>query len=145
MLWLIQAAVSKNKSWLPCDVAAVVRSHLVGTHDGTILMPFYNWSKFFDSHMTQSALKGISLMHHFHFFAFNLRVMFMENSCNDTEKEILLLKTPWQTTLARMPNTIPPPGLVLERQWYLFKKITEFFPDKSKDIICPNPLVPLPL
>ena len=95
--------------------------------------------------MAQTALKGISQMHHFHFSAFNPGVVFVKNSCNDTEREIQLLKTPWQPTLANMPNTIPPPGLTLERQWYLFNKIRELCQDKSKDIVCPKPSVPLPL
>ena len=69
----------------------------------------------------------------------------MKNSCNDTEKEVQLLKRPWQATLANIPNTIPPPGLTLE-QCYLFNKIRErkFCLDEIKDIVCPKPSVPLP-
>ena len=93
--------------------------------------------------MAQTALKGISQMHHFRFSASNPGVVYVKISCNDTEKEIKLLKTPWQPTLANMPNIIPPPGLTLERQWYLFNKIREFCPDESKDLVCPKPSVPL--
>ena len=149
---LFKRLFRKTKVGCLDDIAAVVEQsatinhpQLVGTHDGTILVPFYNWSEFFDSHMAQTALKGISQMHHFRFSAFNPGVVFVKNSCNDTEREIQLLKTPWQPTLANMPNIIPPPGLTLERQWYLFNKIREFCPDKSKDIVCPKPSVPLPL
>ena len=58
---------------------------------------------------------SISQMHHFYFSTSNPGIMYMKNSCNDTEKEMQLLKTPWQATLANMPNTIPPPGLTLEQ------------------------------
>ena len=133
------------------DVVAVVErsgainhAQLVGTHDGTSLVPFYNWSEFFDPHMSQTALKGISQMHHFRFSALHPGVVFVKNSCNDRERAIKLLKTPWQPTSDDMPNIIPPPGLTLERQWYLFNKIREFCPDESKDIVCPKPSVPLP-
>ena len=114
---LFKQLFRKTKVGCLDDIAAVVEQsatinhpQLVGTHDGTILVPFYNWSKFFDSHMAQTALKGISQMHHFRFSVFNPGVVFVKNSCNDTEREIQLLKTPWQPTLANMPNTIPPPG-----------------------------------
>ena len=58
---------------------------------------------------------SISQMHHFYFSTSNLGIMYMKNSYNDTEKEVQLLKRPWQATLANMPNTIPPPGLTLEQ------------------------------
>ena len=74
-------------------------------------------------------------MHHFYFSTSNLGIMYMKNSCNDTE--VQLLKRPWQATLANMPNTIPPPGLTLEQQCYLFNKIREreFCLDDIKDIV----------
>ena len=133
------------------DIAAVVEQsatvnhpQLVGSQDGTIIVPFYNWSEFFDPYMAQTALKGISQMHHFRFSALNPGIVYVKNSCNDKEKPVKLLKTPWQPTLANMPNAIPPPGLTLERQWYLYNKIREFCPEEAKDIVCPKPSTPLP-
>ena len=38
-----------------------------------------------------------------------------------------------------MPPLIVPPGLPLERQWYLHNKIREFCPDEAKDIVYPLP------
>ena len=132
------------------DIAAVVERsatvnhpQLVGTHDGTTCVPFYNWSDFFDQHMVQSALKGISQMHHFRFCVSNPGVVYVKNACDEDEKAIKLLKTPWQPTFNNMPEIIQPPGLTLERQWYLFNKIREFCPDDTKDIVCPKPSAPL--
>ena len=112
------------------DVAAVVEQsatvnhpQLVGTHDGTVIVPFYNWSEFFDPYMVQTALKGISQMHHFQFTASKPGVVYVKNFNDDTEKEIKLLKTSWQPTTHNMPHIIPPPGLSIERQWYLFNGI----------------------
>ena len=42
-----------------------------------------------------------------------------------------------------MPPLVIPPGLPLERQWYLYNKIREFCPDEAKDIACPLPSQPL--
>lgn len=88
---LFKRLFRKTKVGCLDDIAAVVEQsatinhpQLVGTHDGTILVPFYNWSEFFDSHMAQTALKGISQMHHFRFSAFNPGVVFVKNSCTFT-------------------------------------------------------------
>ena len=94
--------------------------------------------------MVQTALKGISQMHHFRFTASKPGVVYVKNFNDDTEKEIKLLKTPWQPTTHNMPDVIPPPGLSIERQWYLFNKIRDFCPDEAKDIVCPKPLTPMP-
>jgi len=125
--------------------ATVNHYQLVGDPDGTTYVPFYNWSNFFDPHMVQTALRGISQMHHFRFSASHPGVVFVKNSCSDEEKRIKLLKTTtWQPTLDDMPDVIAPPGLPLERQWYLYNKIREFCPDEDKDIVCPKPSTPLP-
>ena len=132
------------------DIAAVVERsatvnhpQLVGTHDGTMYVQFYNWSEFFDPYMVQTALKGISQMHHFRFCASNPGVVYVKYSSDDDEKQIKLLKAPWDPTLHDMPAIIQPPGLTVERQWYLYNKIREFCPDEVKDIVCPKPSTPL--
>jgi len=40
-------------------------SQLVGSQDGTSLVPMYNWSEFFEEYTIKTALKGITNMHHF--------------------------------------------------------------------------------
>ena len=36
------------------------------------------------------------------------------------------------------------PGLLLERQWYLYHKIRPYVQEECKDILCPRPEDPLP-
>ena len=61
----------------------------------------------------------------------------------DTEsKELQLLKNNW-STFESGPNVIPPKGLSLDYQWYLFDWIRQFCPDGTKDLVCPRPSVPL--
>lgn len=121
--------------------ATVNYAQLIGEHDGTINVPMYNWSGFFEPFTIQTALKGISKMHHFRFTADQLGVVFVKNYSDDAEeRQINLLKlVTWKPDLQDLPPQIIPPGLTLERQWYLYQKIREFCPDDVKDIVCPEP------
>ena len=38
---------------------------LVGTLDGDLLVPSYNWLEFFEHHVIKIALKGITKLQHF--------------------------------------------------------------------------------
>ena len=49
--------------------SAVSVPQLVGSLYGTVFVPTYNWSEFFDNIMMKSALKGISRLHQFRFSA----------------------------------------------------------------------------
>lgn len=125
--------------------ARVNHAQLVGQYDGTINVKMYNWSQFFDGLMFQSALKGISQMHHFRFTTDHPGVVYVKNSSDDPERLIQLVKsTTWQPSPDSLPAQIISPGLSLERQWYLYQKIREFCPDNVKDIVCPKPTTPLP-
>ena len=42
--------------------AVVNHAQLVGEYDGTIHVPMYNWSEFFEGHTIQTAMKGITQM-----------------------------------------------------------------------------------
>ena len=66
-------------------------AQLVGTQDGDIIVPMYNWSKFFEEHTIKTALKGITHMHHFHFKSSHPGKMIVKDSVNDTERTINLL------------------------------------------------------
>ena len=53
----------------------------------------------------------------------------MSNEVDGTETTIILRKDP-----VELPELVVPPGLPLERQWYLYDKIREFCPDQCKDL-----------
>ena len=99
-------------------VAVVNHDQLVGEYDGTIHSPIYNWSKFFEGHTIQTAMKGISQMHHFRFSADHPGVVFVKNAHDELrERKINLLKsTTWRPTSTNLPEQIISPGLSLERQ-----------------------------
>ena len=126
------------------DSASVNYAQLVGKSDGTILVPSYDWSSFFADTAIQTSLKGISKMHHFRFCATHPGCVFVRNSSDDTERKINMLKDPqWRPVSTDLPDAIVPPGLSLERQWYLYQKIREFCPEEAKDLVCPLPTTPL--
>ena len=115
-------------------------AQLVGSQNGETIVPTYNWSDFFDQYAIKTALKGIKQLQHFHFshrFPGQVKVA---NEVDGIERTITLLKDPsWTPTPEGLPDVIVPPGLSLERQWYLHDKIREFCLDYCKDLVCPRP------
>ena len=117
---------------------------LVGSLDGTLYVPTYNWSEFFEDRMIKTSLKGILQLQHFRFTATHPGTVFVKTSSDDCERQIQLLKDlTWKPTADELPGVVVPNGLSLERQWYLFDKIREFCSDETKDLVCPKPAVAL--
>ena len=117
-------------------------AQLVGTQNGDVIVPTFNWSGFFEDVTVKSALKGISRMHHFHFTSSAPGKVFVKDKIDDTERCINLLKAPWQPSPSNLPNPIIPAGLSSERRHYLYEKIREFVPEHLQDLVCPKPLQP---
>ena len=120
-------------------------AQLVGHLDGSSEVTFHDWSSFFDNDtIIKTALKGISQISHFRFTAIHPGCVFVKSSCHGPERKINLVRNAtWTPSAADLPEVIPPPGLPLERQWYLYSKIREFCPDSTKDLVCPRPSQPL--
>ena len=113
---------------------------LVGTLDGDLFVPTYNWSEFFEDHVIKTALKGITKFQHFRFSHLNPGVVYVKSSSAGDEREIMLLKDPsWRPSKHNLPRTVVPNGLTPERQLYLYEKIREFCTDSTKDLVCPKP------
>ena len=47
------------------------------------------------------------------------------------------LKDDWNPTPDKLPSVIPPAGLLLARQSYLYNQIREFCRDGTEDLVCP--------
>ena len=89
---------------------------LLGSLDGTLYVPTYNWSEFFEDRMTKTSLKGILQLQHFHFTATHPGTVFVKTSSNDCECQIQSLKDlTWKPTAAKLPGVVVPNGLSLER------------------------------
>lgn len=84
-------------------------------------------------------------MHHLRFCASSPGIVFCREKANSPEVSISLLKksnTP--VSFDEDPEILVPAGLSVDRQWYLYNKIREFCPDRSKDVTCPLPSYPQP-
>ena len=113
---------------------------LVGSLDGTVYVPTYDWSNYFEDKMIKTALKGILQLHHFRFTIAHPGTVFVKTSSDGCEHRIQLLKDPtWKPTCTELPRVVIPNGLSLERKWYLYEKIREFCSDATRDLVCPKP------
>ena len=122
------------------ESAVVNHAQLVGTQDGTVIVPTYNWADFFDAPFRQTALKGIKSMHHLTFTSSKPGCAIVKDSINSPEREInLLTDRNWKPRATILPPIISPPGLSKERRQYLFEKIREFCPPHCQDLVCPDP------
>ena len=120
--------------------AAVNHAQLVGSQDGKVMVPTYDWAAFFDGPFKQRALAGIKSMHHLTFTVSKPGSVVVKDTVNSPERTIKLLQDDkWKPQPSDLPTVIQPPGLSLERRQYLFDKIREFCPEDCQDIVCPNP------
>ena len=93
---LFKQAYRRQKIGCLDDIARVVESavvnhaQLVGSQDGTVLVPTYDWTQFFDSPFRQNALKGIKAMHHLTFTESKRGVALVKDTINSPEREIIL-------------------------------------------------------
>ena len=133
-----------RKSKIGCldDIVRVVKSaavncaQLVGTQDGRVLVPTYDWATFFDRPFRQRVLKGIKAMHHLQFTDAQPGYAFDKDSVDGPEQVIQLTQDDeWKPQASDLPPEIPPPGLSLERQQYLYDKIREFCPEDCRDLV----------
>ena len=129
------------------DIARVVEKsakvnhvQLVGTQDGQVLVPTYDWSEFFSSHFRQTALKGIKSLHHLRFSHTHPGSVYVKESVSSPERAIKMVQSDsWSPSKDTLPPVIPPQSLSQERKQYLFEKIRDFCPEGCKDLVCPDP------
>ena len=126
------------------DLARVVNEsascnlcQLVGTQDGTTIVPSRDWAGFLSSHFC--CLDGIKKYHHFRFERDHPGVVFLKNTATAMEETRCLLLGDWSPSLADKPPLVPATGLSLERRRYLFERIREYCREESKDAVCLDP------
>lgn len=130
-----------------CSSAAVNNTQLVGLEDGTTMVHQYDWASFFRDKFKRQAFDGIKSLHHLVFSANNPGRVLVRRTVDGTETALEVLNKAnklWKPSAQDLPPEIKPPGLSRDRQVYLFEKIREFCPDKTKDIVCPDPRSQLP-
>ena len=118
-------------------VSGVNVAKLCGLHDGTVLVPVYDWANFLEPYFKK--IPGISKFHHFRFSKDHPGVVFCKTLVGSPEIEFTILKSPH----ARPPNQLPPQiiplGLDEQRKQYLFWEIREFCRPGTEDLLAPAP------
>ncbi|XP_067939703.1 uncharacterized protein [Watersipora subatra] len=126
------------------DIAEVVNgsarinhAQLVMDDHGNALVPIKDWSGFL--HSKSKRISQIKSYHQFILSAERLGSVRVKKHANSLESEDIQLMSP-ESARSGQPVIIPPPGLSVERQKYLFKEIREFCDESKRDIVCPAPI-----
>lgn len=140
-----------RRTYVQCldNIASVVKNsakvnevRLVGTENGDVQVPTYNWVSHYAPQFKK--LPGIKKHHQFVFSDSHPGSVVCKEYCDSQGTAHKLLKTDWVTSHTDLPDIIEPSGLSIERQWYLFEKIRPFCEEAYQDICCPQPSIPRP-
>ena len=118
-------------------------AQLVGTQEGDVLVPTYDWGSYLSPYF-----KRVDHIKKFHSFQISspssghLEVVVWEYSDTPQQHVNLVRDTTWIPSSTVLPPVCKPVGLSSDRQWYLFDKIREYCADNAKDLSCPLPSVP---
>ena len=114
------------------------KAQLVGTHDGRIIVPVYDWASFLRHYFKK--IPNIKKFQHFRFSMENPGVVYCKELVSSPEQPFTLLKNaaivPPPATL---PSTIEPEGLSEERRRYLYREIRPVCKPGTEDIVAPVP------
>ena len=100
------------------------KAQLVGTHDGTVIVPVYNWSSFLERFFKRVPD----------------RVYFKELHSSPEQSLMLLIDRAVLPPASQLPAKLNPAGLSQERKEYLFREIRPFCkPGTEPDLVAPAP------
>lgn len=116
----------------------VNKAQLVGTHDGTVIVPVYEWSLFLEQFFKR--VPNIKNYHHFRFSKDKPGRVYFKESNSSPEQSMMLLKNCAILPLdVRHPAKLNPAGLSQERQQYLYREIRQFCKPGTEDLVAPAP------
>ena len=116
----------------------VNKAQLVGTHDGRIIVPVYDWVSFLERYFKR--ITNIKKYHHFRFSKESPDVVFCKEFVNSPEQSFVLLKNPAITPPSSvLPSIVRPDGLSQERKNYLYQEIRQFCKPGTEDLVAPVP------
>lgn len=118
-------------------VTGVNISKLCGLHDGTVLVPVYDWASYLQLFFKK--IIGISKFHHFRFSKEHPGVVFCREFVDSPVTEWQILKDVSNKPPAQLPPIISPAGLDAARKQYLFREIRPFCRPGTEEHVAPNP------
>ena len=124
------------------ESASVNVAQPTGREDRSPIVTTYDWQEYFSTFCTK--VKGIKKLHHLRFDSASPGFVYVKEKAGSTEVKRSILKVKqWSPKADELPPILPPSGLSLQRQWYLYHKIGEFCSDLLRDVICPLPGEPV--
>ena len=136
---LLRQRLRKTKTSCLADLKSAKANlvQLAGDQAGNPIVPIYDWAGYLGSSFHR--VPNIKGFHHFKIMKDKPGSVFVKKWANGEEKEIKLLKST-SAGVQSLPPIIPPPGLPLARQQYLFEKIRLYCEESVKDAVCPEPI-----
>ena len=115
-------------------------SVLVGSHDGNVTVPTYDWS----DHLA-TFFRRVPRLKSYHHFRMSSQYPRGEIHCythlNDPDPlKFNMLKKDVEDVPSELPSIVQPDGLSEERIRYLYNEIREFCSDQNKDLAAPAPM-----
>lgn len=118
--------------------SGINKAQLVGTHDGTVIVPVYDWSSFLEQFFKK--VPNIKKYHHFRFCKEEPGRVYFKELNSSAEQSLMLLKNPAILPMAtRLPAKLNPAGLSQERKQYLYREIRPFCKPGTEDLVAPVP------
>jgi len=108
---------------------------LVGSENGNVYVPTLDWHSFLSKSFR--SLPGIKKFRHFRFRSEHPGLLTIKANRDDSEQSFDMCSR--QAEFASVPHEVPPPGLPLERQRYLYKYIRQFVVVEAQDTVWPRP------
>jgi len=116
----------------------IKKAQLVGTHDGRVIVPVYDWISFLGRYFKK--FPNITKFHHFCFSQENPGVVYFKEFVSSPEQSFMLLKrNVILSSSSSLPNEINPDGLTAERKNYLYCEIRQFCKPGTEDLVAPAP------
>ena len=125
-------------SMVESSSSGINKAELVGTHDGTVIVPVYNWSSYLEQFFRK--LPNIKSYQHFRFSRDEPGCIYFKESNSSLEQSLMLLKN--RTILppaSQLPAKVNPAGLSQERKQYLHREIRQFCKPGTEDLVAPAP------
>ena len=117
------------------ESASVNVAELVGLHNGTVLMPTYDWFTYLGNFFKK--LPNIKSFYHFRFHRDFPGTVFCKEYWNSQEKAVNLLRNGTTLEAGVLPPTVSPSGISRERAEYLHKEIREFCREGTENLVAP--------
>lgn len=87
-------------------LATCNHSQLVGTSNGSLIVPTFEWSSYFAGHFRR--IIGIKKYHHFHHDTSLPRIVTVQEHCDSAKINIPILKDRWMPPRVTLPQQIFP-------------------------------------